>query len=87
MSKPESWTNIEPSVEELSGILEIPLTGFVLQPRGGTIRMLGFILRGYQPNAVAENTTIIHFPKFGFLNSWHHAEKRLAQPVRGLSTQ
>ena len=64
MSQKGSWMDIEPHVEELSGILEIPLTGFVLQPRGGTIRMLGFILRGHVPSAIAENTVIIHFPKF-----------------------
>jgi len=86
LKKPSFFAS-EPQVEELSGVLEVPLTGFRLQIRGGTIRMIGFILRGEGEKAVPECTLIVHFPKFGFLWCWHHATARLRREPSGLTMQ
>ena len=68
----------QPEVEEVSGVLEIPLTGFVLRVRGSTVRMIGYVSRGDDPDAqIIDCTIIIHFPKFGFLRSWFHGSEVL----------
>jgi len=77
----------EPVVEEVPGTLEVPLTGFRLQIRGDTIRMIGFVMRGEGPSATPECTLIIHFPKLSFLWSWAHAAKRIEKEPSGVTTQ
>ena len=56
-------------VDEPSGIVELPITGFTIHPRLDSIRIVGFISRGSGINRRREATVILHVPMSGFVKS------------------
>ena len=72
---------IEPDVHEISGAIEIPITGWKTIVRGDTVRLVCYIKRGIGPNVPCDVIAILHAPKTGFVRSlisavwhWRHPE-------------
>lgn len=59
----------EIDVEEMSGVLELPITGWVIHPRTDSVRLVGFINRGSMDFPKREATIILHMPPGGFIRS------------------
>lgn len=56
-------------VEEISGVPELPVTGWVIHTRSDSVRLIGFINRGTIERPNREATIILHMPPAGFLRS------------------
>jgi len=74
MSSRPNWP--EPDIQEQSGLVELPITGFVIRMRGDTVRLIGYIRRGIGQPALAEPTMILHLPRTGFALSLRQAIAR-----------
>ena len=66
----------DPEILEVSGVTELPLTGFVTKIRVDTVRLIGYVARGFGPEAAYDTTLILHLPRTGFEKSlsgslWH----------------
>ncbi len=66
----------EPTVEEQSGLVELPITGFVIRMRGDTCRLIGYIRRGTGGAAPVDPALILHMPRTGAAVSIRHAVQR-----------
>lgn len=64
--------SVPPHVEEPAGIMELPVTGWVLHPRINTVRIVCYIARGEPPHVRREPTLILHVPIRGFMRSMAH---------------
>jgi hypothetical protein len=61
----------EIDVQEASGVLELPITGWVIHPREDSVRIVGFINRGRdEHDPQREPTIILHVPLRGFMMSF-----------------
>jgi hypothetical protein len=60
-------------VEEISGVPELPITGWVIHTREETVRLIGYITRGEGASRRRETTIILHIPLGGFAKSMSNA--------------
>ncbi len=76
---------IEPNVHEVSGTIEIPITGWKTIVRGDTVRLVCYIKRGIGPNVPCDTIAILHAPRTGFFRSLINAVWHWRHPEDGVS--